>query len=119
MPLYDYRCTACGREVEVIHAIGAHGPEACETCGGAMRKALSSPAIHFKGSGWAKKDAAASARKAAKPASESSKGGDGDAAKKGTGSTGSGSSDAGSDKAEPKASGSDSKATASAGSASD
>jgi len=118
MPLYDYRCTACGREVEVIHAIGAHGPEACETCGGAMRKALSSPAIHFKGSGWAKKDAAASARKA-KPASESTKGGDGDATKKGAESTASGSSDAGSGKAESKTPGSDSKATAGAGSASD
>ncbi len=33
-----------------------------------MRKALSTPAIHFKGSGWAKKDAAASAKKAKAPA---------------------------------------------------
>ena len=64
MPLYDYRCTECGREVEVMHSIGATGPATCETCGAAMRKALSSPAIHFKGSGWAKKDAAASAKKA-------------------------------------------------------
>jgi putative FmdB family regulatory protein len=118
MPLYDYRCTACGREIEVMHAIGAHGPEACETCGGAMRKALSSPAIHFKGSGWAKKDAAASARKA-KPASESKKDGDSDTAKKGAESSDRGSSDAGSAKAEPKATGSDSKAAAGAGSASD
>ncbi len=63
MPTYDYRCTQCGREVEVMHGINGTGPQTCEFCGGPMRKALSTPAIHFKGSGWAKKDAAASARK--------------------------------------------------------
>jgi putative FmdB family regulatory protein len=57
MPLYDYRCTACGHEVEVMHSVHGTGPEACERCGAPMRKALSTPAIHFKGSGWAKKDA--------------------------------------------------------------
>ena len=57
VPTYDYRCTACGRQVEVVHGIHATGPATCEVCGGAMRKALSTPAIHFKGSGWAKKDA--------------------------------------------------------------
>jgi putative FmdB family regulatory protein len=69
MPLYDYRCTECGREVEVMHGIDGHGPATCETCGGAMRKALSTPAIHFKGSGWAKKDAQAAAKAKAKPSS--------------------------------------------------
>ena len=72
MPLYDYRCRACGREIEVMHGIDARGPEACEACGGAMTKVLSPPAIHFKGSGWAKKDAAASSSKKAKSASTSS-----------------------------------------------
>lgn len=69
MPIYDYRCTACGLLVEVVHGIHESGPATCGACGGAMRKALSTPAIHFKGSGWAKKDAAASARKA-KPAAD-------------------------------------------------
>ncbi len=63
MPLYDYRCTECGREVEVMHGINEGGPQSCQHCGGAMRKALSPPAIHFKGSGWAKKDAAAASKK--------------------------------------------------------
>ncbi len=63
MPLYDYRCTECEREIEVMHGISDSGPESCQHCGGAMRKALSPPAIHFKGSGWAKKDAATSAKK--------------------------------------------------------
>ena len=67
MPLYDYRCTECDREVEVMHGINESGPETCEHCGGAMRKALSPPAIHFKGSGWAKKDAAAATAKKSTP----------------------------------------------------
>ncbi|HEY8198671.1 MAG TPA: zinc ribbon domain-containing protein [Candidatus Limnocylindrales bacterium] len=56
MPIYDYACTVCGRVVEVVHGINGQGPAACETCGGAMKKLMSSPAVHFKGSGWAKKD---------------------------------------------------------------
>lgn len=71
MPVYDYRCADCGREVEVTHGIHDAGPSACESCGGPMRKALSTPAIHFKGSGWAKKDARAAAKPA--PADKDSK----------------------------------------------
>ena len=75
MPLYDYRCGTCGREVEVMHGIHDTGPEACEACDGAMTKVLSPPAIHFKGSGWAKKDAAAKRTKpkAAKSSGETQK----------------------------------------------
>lgn len=62
MPIYEYRCSACGHQVEVIHGIHDQGPVTCVVCGGAMRKALSSPAILFKGSGWAKKDAQAASR---------------------------------------------------------
>jgi len=56
MPIYDYACTVCGRVVEVVHGINGQGPTSCETCGGSMKKLMSSPAVHFKGSGWAKKD---------------------------------------------------------------
>lgn len=62
MPTYDYGCTICGREVEVMHGVHGHGPASCEHCGGPMRKLLSAPTIHFKGSGWAKKDARDGAR---------------------------------------------------------
>jgi putative FmdB family regulatory protein len=72
VPLYDYRCTSCERVVEVMHGIHDSGPETCESCGGAMRKAISAPAVHFKGSGWAKKDAAASAKKATPKAGSAS-----------------------------------------------
>lgn len=43
---------------EVIHGINDAGPRFCPQCGaeGTMRKALSAPAVLFKGSGWAKVD---------------------------------------------------------------
>jgi putative FmdB family regulatory protein len=89
MPTYDYRCTLCGREVEVSHAIGAPGPESCMACGGPMKKALSTPAIHFKGSGWAKKDARSAASSTTKAGGESASSGGADDG--GTGSTEAGS----------------------------
>ena len=105
MPLYDYRCTGCEREVEVMHGIHDSGPEVCESCGGAMRKALSPPAIHFKGSGWAKKDAASSAKKATPKAAASSAGSTGNEDKGATESSSDGASKATGD------SGSEAKAT--------
>jgi putative FmdB family regulatory protein len=56
VPVYEYVCTACGHPVEVMHSFTSPGPQACERCSAPMRKALSTPAIVFKGSGWAKKD---------------------------------------------------------------
>ncbi len=56
MPLYDYECRNCGHRVEVLHGVNDPGPTSCERCGGAMRKLFSTPAIVFKGSGFAKKD---------------------------------------------------------------
>ena len=66
MPVYDYVCTSCGRVTEVIHGINAEGPRFCPACGaeGTLRKGFSTPAVHFKGSGWAKKDRVSSATKA-------------------------------------------------------
>ena len=70
MPIYDYVCGSCGHVVEVVHAISAPGPSVCERCGGAMKRALSAPAIVFKGSGWAKKDARDAGRSKTKPAAD-------------------------------------------------
>jgi putative FmdB family regulatory protein len=66
MPIYDYVCSNCQHRVEVIHGINDAGPRFCPNCGfeGGMRKALATPAIHFKGSGWAKKDRSATSRPA-------------------------------------------------------
>jgi putative FmdB family regulatory protein len=94
MPIYDYLCSNCGQTTEVIHGINAPGPRFCPACGaeGTLRKAFATPAVHFKGSGWAKKDRSSSSATRSKagstPASDSSDGSSktGDAATTSSGS---------------------------------
>jgi putative FmdB family regulatory protein len=57
MPTYDYKCANCGHVVEVVRGVNEAGPTVCPECGGLLRKQMSAPAIHFRGTGWAKKDA--------------------------------------------------------------
>ena len=53
MPLYEYRCDACGERFEVIQKFSDPPPAACTKCGqGPVERLMSSPAIQFKGSGW-------------------------------------------------------------------
>ena len=52
MPLYEYACDACGERFERIQKFSDPPVAECPTCGGAVRKLISSPAIQFKGSGW-------------------------------------------------------------------
>ncbi len=58
MPVYDYLCSACDHRADILHGINDPGPRFCPSCGaeGTMRKQFAAPAIHFKGTGWAKKD---------------------------------------------------------------
>jgi len=72
MPIYDYLCSACDHRADILHGIHDPGPQFCPSCGAeaTMRKQFAAPAIHFKGSGWAKKDrgASSSTKAAAKTA---------------------------------------------------
>jgi len=52
MPLYEYECDSCGRRFERIQKFSDPPIAECPTCGGPVRKLLSSPAIQFKGSGF-------------------------------------------------------------------
>ena len=52
MPLYEYQCDSCGAVFERIQKFSDPPVEACPTCGGAVKKLVSSPAFQFKGSGW-------------------------------------------------------------------
>jgi putative FmdB family regulatory protein len=64
VPIYDYVCASCHQKTEVIHGIEAPGPRFCPACGaeGTMRKAFAAPTVHFRGSGWAKKDRSSASR---------------------------------------------------------
>ena len=61
MPIYEYTCSACGHRTDILHGIHDPAPAFCPECGaeGTLRKGFAPPAIVFKGSGWAKKDRAA------------------------------------------------------------
>jgi len=53
MPLYEYKCEACGSRFEKIRQFSDPPLEVCVKCGkGPVTKLLSSPAIQFKGSGF-------------------------------------------------------------------
>ena len=53
MPLYEYRCTACDHQFEVIQKFSDAPISVCPKCsGGPVEKLLSSPAFQFKGTGW-------------------------------------------------------------------
>src|SRR3982751_4970592 len=53
MPLYEYECEAeNGRRFEIIQKFSDETLTVCPTCGGKVRRLISSPAIQFKGSGW-------------------------------------------------------------------
>jgi putative FmdB family regulatory protein len=53
MPLYEYRCEACGHQFEVIQKFSDDPIAVCPKCGsGPVAKLLSSPAFQFKGTGW-------------------------------------------------------------------
>jgi putative FmdB family regulatory protein len=52
MPLYEYRCEACGRKTEVLQKLHEAPLTVCPDCGGVLRKQVSAPAFQFKGTGW-------------------------------------------------------------------
>lgn len=76
MPIYEYVCTACDHRSDILHGINDPVPRFCLSCGreGAMRKLFAPPVIHYKGSGWAKKDRGGTSRTRSSQASSGSSG---------------------------------------------
>ena len=80
MPLYEYRCEACGQPEEKLESLSAPEVHACPACGAelGMKRQLSVAAFALTGGGWYK--GAASEPAAAAPKAEAPKGGHGCAA---------------------------------------
>lgn len=52
MPIYEYRCPACGHTFERMVKLSDPLP-ACPSCGaGEVNKLISQSAFHLKGGGW-------------------------------------------------------------------
>jgi putative FmdB family regulatory protein len=71
MPLYDYRCAACGKLTEVRHGFNDTHLEPCQHCGGALNRVFNPAPIVFKGSGFYVTDSRSSSKSSAPASSES------------------------------------------------
>jgi putative FmdB family regulatory protein len=69
MPIYEYRCTACGHELEALQKLSDAPLVACPACGKeALRKMVTAAGFQLKGSGWYQTDFRSSgAKPPAKP----------------------------------------------------
>lgn len=67
MPLYEYKCTKCGLSFEIIQKVGDQPYKKCPKCGGYLKKIISAPVLHFKGSGWYVNDYGNKGEKEKKP----------------------------------------------------
>jgi putative FmdB family regulatory protein len=56
MPLYEYRCEACGQPEEKLESLSAPEAHACPACGAAlgMKRQVSVAAFALAGGGWYK-----------------------------------------------------------------
>lgn len=52
MPIYEYKCTKCGREYELFQGITEPAAKSCKFCKGRVNKLMSQTSFHLKGSGW-------------------------------------------------------------------
>ncbi len=52
MPFYEYECTKCHHQMEVLQKISDPPLTKCEKCKGKVKKLISQSTFHLKGSGW-------------------------------------------------------------------
>lgn len=72
MPIYEYRCNACGHNDEHLQKVSEAPLTVCPACGKAeYRKQLSAAGFKLKGTGWYATDFKGSGKKAAASKSES------------------------------------------------
>jgi putative FmdB family regulatory protein len=75
MPIYAYKCSACGHEKDVLQKISDAPLTVCPACGAeAFAKQLTAAGFQLKGSGWYATDFKGGSKpvaESAKPATES------------------------------------------------
>jgi putative FmdB family regulatory protein len=64
MPIYEYVCSACGRETEIMHKISDPTPRKCPKCGKLkLSKQMSATGFRLGGGGWYETDFKSSGKK--------------------------------------------------------
>ena len=57
MPIYEYQCQSCGKEMEVLQKISDEPLVDCPECGQpALKKKVTAAAFRLKGGGWYETD---------------------------------------------------------------
>ena len=52
MPRYDYKCTVCANEFELVQKFSEAGQGECPTCGAAGQRVFHAVPVIYKGSGF-------------------------------------------------------------------
>ncbi len=64
MPIYEYRCKACGTESEVMQKLSEPPAKKCPACGKArLEKVISAAGFRLSGGGWYESDFKSGAKK--------------------------------------------------------
>lgn len=84
MPIYEYGCQKCGRQMEVVQKISDKPLARCPSCRGKLTRLLSASALQFKGTGWYVTDYAKKGRDGDKKDGEKKDGEKKDSDKKGS-----------------------------------
>jgi putative FmdB family regulatory protein len=67
MPIYEYRCSACGKELEALQRLSEAPLKTCPAChADTLVKRVSAAGFQLKGSGWYVTDFKGSGKPAAK-----------------------------------------------------
>ncbi len=74
MPTYQYRCTSCDRELEVVQKFTDDPMTDCPECDGNLRKVFNAVGVVFKGSGFYATDNRTKGKSAAARAAEKAEG---------------------------------------------
>ena len=72
MPIYEYKCTKCDQTIEIMQKITDAPLSVCNSCGGELKKLITSTSFVLKGSGWYVSDYPSSDRKKAQDAEKPS-----------------------------------------------
>ena len=57
MPIYDYKCSECEHQIELIQKISDDPKTVCPKCNKkSLKKLISAPSFRLKGSGWYETD---------------------------------------------------------------
>ena len=71
MPIYEYRCTKCGHQTELLQRVNDAPKRKCGECAGRLEKLISRTSFHLKGGGWYAEGYSSNAKKPSSSKSES------------------------------------------------